>query len=363
MPDELRDMLRNRADAVDVPGGDVSTVVSGGRALKARRYAFAAVAGVVVTALIAWGATTETQLFDRGTGEVADPGPTESSSPEPTESVRHVVGACEEVSFRPGYLPEGWDYVLGEGSGGERGLPPEDRVWPALGHWASRGAADAGGPVPGFIDIFEYDSAPYPNISHPEPVEVLGSEGTIGDVHEGYGVDFMVEGCRFMLNANGPPKNELRQVAEQLKPTEQCDGDVAGFTSKDRLPDGRHFGSIRSTSGIAVRFEPAEFLTGEAANEAAREDGVIGPGETVPNDYYINDDDAPSVNLPVSMDAEVLLETFREDGNVGLARWELGAFVCMFVSDESLDQSHTQAPFWIEVERGIVTLIEEQYVP
>jgi hypothetical protein len=353
MSDELRDVLQGRADAIDVPSGDMKAVVSGGRAIKARRFAMAGASSVVVIALVAWGSTGG-RVLDRGNGEVAEPGPTATDE-------RHVSGACERVSFRPGYLPEGWDYVLGEGSGGEHGLPDDERNSSALGYWASRGAADAGGSVPGFIDVFEYDSAPYPNISDPQTIRVLEVDGVIGDSHEGYGVTFTYEGCRWVLTAFGPPKNELRQVAEKLVPSEDCEG--RDTRTPDPLPDGRHFGYITAIDGIAIDFDEAELLTGEEANVRAREDGAIGPDEAVPNDYYIDDNNASVRGISVSRTVEVLLETVHRDGEPGLARWEYPELVCMFESNVIEDRANVESPFWITVREGLVTKIELQYLP
>src|SRR2546423_902273 len=55
------------------------------------------------------------------------------------------------------------------------------------------------------------------------------------------------------------------------------------------LRPGKHFGYIRSLDVAHRRlaFDRADFLTGKAAKRAALADGAIGPGEAVPNDYYI----------------------------------------------------------------------------
>ena len=46
----------------------------------------------------------------------------------------------------------------------------------------------------------------------------------------------------------------------------------------------------RKGSDYEVRFDPALFLSGEAANVAAAEDGAVPPGEPVPNDNYVVDE-------------------------------------------------------------------------
>jgi len=71
------------------------------------------------------------------------------------------------------------------------------------------------------------------------------------------------------------------------------------------------FGYVRSlaASGGAyrMRFDPALWLSGETANRAARADGVIGPGETVPNDYYIRNESTKPLTYRVPATARVTI--------------------------------------------------------
>jgi len=61
-------------------------------------------------------------------------------------------------------------------------------------------------------------------------------------------------------------------------------------------PPGRmiQFGYIKSLkrqgAGFRMRFDPAWLLSGVTANVAAAEDGVVEPGEPVPNDHYVLDE-------------------------------------------------------------------------
>lgn len=61
----------------------------------------------------------------------------------------------------------------------------------------------------------------------------------------------------------------------------------------------------RSGDGYTMTFDPALFLTGEAANAAAAEDGVVAPGEAVPNDNYAVDETHRAFTFPVAADAAV----------------------------------------------------------
>ena len=350
MSDELRDLLRARADAIDVPTGDFSTVVRGGRGIKARRYAIATVAGVVAVATVAWGVTDGFSILQGdGPSDVARPAPSESAAAEAT---------CGFVPFRPGYLPEGWSYRLQAGSGGQRGIPFKDQVPKALGHYFYAGPPR---PVPGYFDVYETADYYQLGATGGEPIEVMGDEARIGSVEDGYSVELTYKGCDYSVMAFGPSLEELRKVATNLVPRNTCGGRET--RPLDPLPDGRHFGSITGTDGINIDFDEAEFLTGDAAIAAARQDGVIAPGETVPNDYYIDDDDASVRGLPVGGHVSVHLETAGRDGRPGLSRFDFNDFVCMFGSDIPEDRANVQGPFWIDVVDGEVARIEQQYLP
>jgi hypothetical protein len=75
------------------------------------------------------------------------------------------------------------------------------------------------------------------------------------------------------------------------------------------------FGFARSLTGGTLVFDPADMLTGEVALAAAREDGIIGADEDLPNDFYIrNLDEADEWQLAVGRDAEFVLIGFDATG-------------------------------------------------
>jgi hypothetical protein len=78
-------------------------------------------------------------------------------------------------------------------------------------------------------------------------------------------------------------------------------------------PDLVQFGYVRalvpSGSGFRMRFDPALWLSGETANRAAVEDGIIRPGETVPNDYYVRNDSRELLTYTVPASARVTVVT------------------------------------------------------
>jgi hypothetical protein len=131
------------------------------------------------------------------------------------------------------------------------------------------------------------------------------------------------------------------------------------------LEDGRHFGYVRSVDADAgtIEFDLAYFLSGEEANAAYQAAGGTGP---VPNDHFVVNDNpmlrtltlAPDVRLRL-LDWNHCCETFFE-GDLSLfgqAIEEQGD-----VTDGDLIY-RGQSQWWITVDNGFVTEIEEQYSP
>ena len=131
----------------------------------------------------------------------------------------------------------------------------------------------------------------------------------------------------------------------------------------------RTFGHIASLARNAgrweLRFDPAWFTSGVTANTAAAEDGVVAPGEPVPNDNYRIDEGHRLLTYIVAPNARVTVLTRKGDpAQFGatpitvpaLAQLVRGAKpVVLF---EPLDTG-----VWIRVHVDTVCAIEQQYQP
>lgn len=137
------------------------------------------------------------------------------------------------------------------------------------------------------------------------------------------------------------------------------------------------FGWLRSFedtgSAIVVAVDPAEMLTGEAAPAAAREDGVLGQDEDLPNDFYIRNPDDATVEFTVSPSVVVTLQACYPDGEcvtteeVDLNTWSvlLGAGRGR-PTDPGLGWDWYGAgtlPYEFTLESKVITQVEEQYLP
>jgi hypothetical protein len=132
-------------------------------------------------------------------------------------------------------------------------------------------------------------------------------------------------------------------------------------SSTPAMDDGRYFVFVKKLHGTppdaTMTFDLAYFLTGDAANEAAAENGDETP---VPNDYYIVNDNPRLRTMPVSPTVQINAIDWTnccEPTSVPYTDW---AASLTHPTDALLG---TQVPYWITVTDGQIVTIEEQYLP
>ena len=132
------------------------------------------------------------------------------------------------------------------------------------------------------------------------------------------------------------------------------------------LEDGEHFGFIESVdvAGETSVFDLAYFLTGEEANQAAAEHGSETP---VPNDYFIVNDNPKLRTLVLAPGVELAMLDWNNccdefiDGDLAAFAEAIEAGEPVTVDGQLYYGS--LSPYWLTVEGGLVTRIEEQYLP
>jgi hypothetical protein len=174
------------------------------------------------------------------------------------------------------------------------------------------------------------DEGATPAVGAPESTETSATEATAGS------------------STTAAPTSTTSGGTPVTEPTEELpDSDTSG---RSELADGRHFGfwdSFEIGDTIAYgEFDLASFLTGpEAEAEAAAR------GDEVNNDYYIVNDNDRLRTLIAAGDTEVLVLT---GGEPDLSPSN--------VADFAVDRNPGSG-FWVTIADGIVTVIEEQFVP
>jgi hypothetical protein len=130
----------------------------------------------------------------------------------------------------------------------------------------------------------------------------------------------------------------------------------------------RLFGHVaaltRKNGHVELRFDPALLTTGVTANTAAAEDGVVPPGQPVPNDSYVIDEGHRLLTYRVDPTASVTVLTRNGPGPlgetpIGLPELEHivngGPHRALF---EPLDSG-----VWIRVRVDTVCSLDQQYRP
>lgn len=135
-----------------------------------------------------------------------------------------------------------------------------------------------------------------------------------------------------------------------------------GPTGTPILDDGRHFVFVKELPGVPpdqMTFDLAEFLTGDAAAEAAAEHGDESPP---PNDYYIVNDNPRLRTLPVPPNAELRIIDWA-DCCSSFVVGDLSSLADALAHGDPTGTYRPSSPFWITVEGGAIVTIEEQYLP
>lgn len=135
---------------------------------------------------------------------------------------------------------------------------------------------------------------------------------------------------------------------------EQCGDRIFGHVSSLTLKDGVY----------EMRFDPAWFTSGVTANVAAAEDGVVEPGEPVPNDNYRIEEGHRLLTYLVPPDTHVTVLTRQDPAGFGatpITVAELAQLVDGQSPVELFEPLDTGV--WIRVNVDTVCALDQQYQP
>lgn len=122
---------------------------------------------------------------------------------------------------------------------------------------------------------------------------------------------------------------------------------------------------VRSGGAYRLRFDPALWLSGETANRAAAEDGVIGPGEPVPNDYYIRNESRRPLSYTVPRSARVTVVTNSAAGGLRSTRIAMSELAAI-VKGRNPNRRKLYGRdlgYWVRVAGDRATALDQQYQP
>lgn len=161
--------------------------------------------------------------------------------------------------------------------------------------------------------------------------------------------------------------------------------DIASFWAGSPLEEVTdiHFGYVTDldsrSSGFEMTIDYAFFLGGMAANLAAEAAGEIAPGEGVPNDYYIVNENPRLRTFALASDVDVLLQGYRDNieaiatepilwmelleeaARCDAAGWPEDC--ANLGGDDWFWYGNGYLPYWIQLDGDTVIRVEEQYLP
>ena len=118
------------------------------------------------------------------------------------------------------------------------------------------------------------------------------------------------------------------------------------------LPDGEWYGGVRGFDEQGVSFDLACFFVGDAATAAAAEDGEESPP---PNDYYVRNQNEQVRELTVGPDIPVIWYPTGDPNDAVHGSYQNWI--------EHLATQESYLALWVTIDDGMVTMIEEQWVP
>ena len=131
----------------------------------------------------------------------------------------------------------------------------------------------------------------------------------------------------------------------------------------------RTFGHISSLTrrghGYEMRFDPAWFTSGATANAAAAEDGVVEPGEPVPNDNYRVEEGHRLLTYLVPTDAHVTVLTRQGDPpNFGATPITVAELAQLVNGEKPVELFEPlDSGVWTRVNIDTVCALDQQYQP
>lgn len=124
------------------------------------------------------------------------------------------------------------------------------------------------------------------------------------------------------------------------------------------------YGYVRALTpkggAYTLTFDPANFLTGKTANQAAAADGTIPKGQPVPNDNYVVNDSKRTFTYTLDPKARVTVLTTGPSGTPSTVA-KLAAIVNGTSTTKLWEPLSTGV--WIRVDVDTVKSLDQQYHP
>lgn len=167
-----------------------------------------------------------------------------------------------------------------------------------------------------------------------------------------------------LAKANKKISQLKKKAAESAGKSEE---EAAATSTSNKT--SRNFGYIKrvytSAGKTYLTVDYAQMFTGTAADNAARADSEIGPGEHVDNDYYIRNRNPRLRTFATDPAVQIIAQTYNMSttGQVGDRSISLATFKTIFQTKPSSNENMVVNPWWITLRGTKIIKIKEQYLP
>lgn len=142
---------------------------------------------------------------------------------------------------------------------------------------------------------------------------------------------------------------------------------VHGYVDQGDYVNGRHIALVTGvdTAKRTITIDVEQFLTGDAAIKAYKEDG--GDQESPDNDYYIRNQSKQLRTFPVAVQPTIRLQSLGSENGPVPTSPDKGQAVTFadfagYFSGDTAGAARATL-FWVTLENGEAKRIEEQFVP
>lgn len=162
----------------------------------------------------------------------------------------------------------------------------------------------------------------------------------------------LVIGVAVVLTQGGGDDDDARVTVPPVEEREQLTPEERAEALLDAMPDGEHQGRLITIDASTVTFRLVEVLRGDPAVEAAREQGALGPDESLPGDTFARDT-FETVTLPLVDEPEITIQVCTPDCQ------EVPTTVEALATGEAVPGGQGENVFVFRVSQGEVSSLTE----
>ena len=179
------------------------------------------------------------------------------------------------------------------------------------------------------------------------------------------GLQHQIDDQRGAVKVLSASKRESRKLLEQSRDELAATKDQLRSVTGPAVSEGTHIGRVMAVNTTQDPARIVIFLgrwfTGDAATQAAIDDGAISPGQHLRHDHYLSPGDGVWRIMRVDPAATVTIH--RRRGHNGARTVSIQEFRHILTMSTAWAERATNDPYWFDVSNSTVTALRQQRYP